>query len=124
MEALASIWPEVDDRVKVIPEDVIESWVRMESGPWDYFREVDLQLAHIALDECHRMVPKDGKGARDYAKKWSDWVGTIRHRGCNVEFLTQDPQKVNRVIDIHAECRIQLVNSEDRRDPYFKVRMG
>ena len=43
-------------RMQIIPDDVLQSWKREESGPWDYFSGVNLKYAHIALDEVHNFV--------------------------------------------------------------------
>lgn len=120
--------PEFDaiiNRIHVIPEAVLKSWMRGESGPWEYFADKELDGAHIAIDECHQYIRRQGgRGYIDVIKKWEDWLGTIRHKACTVEFLTQDPHKVAKCIEIHSSVRLQLINSEDRRDPWFGVLLG
>ena len=75
-------------RIKVIPSDVMLSWRRHESGPWDYFKGVDLRYCHIAIDEIHEICTSDMPP--DIFAQWDEWIGTIRHRGCTIEGLTQD----------------------------------
>lgn len=128
MEALEKRHPGASQRVFVIPDDELKSWRDFESetprGPWDFFKDYDLTGAHIAIDECHKWLPRAGKGNQKNAKRWEDWLSEIRHRKCTVEFLSQDPQKVNKVVDFVSTVRINLVNSEDKRDPLFSILMG
>lgn len=113
------------NRIQVIPEAVLKTWMSGESGPWEYFADKELDGAHIAIDECHQYIRRQGgRGYIDVIKKWEDWLSTIRHKACTVEFLTQDPHKVAKCIEIHSSVRLQLVNSEDRRDPWFGVLLG
>jgi hypothetical protein len=112
-------------RIQVIPESVLKTWMSGESGPWEYFADKELDGAHIAIDECHQYIRRHGgRGYVDVIKKWEDWLGTIRHKACTIEFLTQDPHKVAKCIEIHSSVRLQLINSEDRRDPWFGVLLG
>lgn len=114
------------NRIQVIPEAVLKTWMSGESGPWEYFADKELDGAHIAIDECHQYVRRHsgGRGHHEVIKKWEDWLGTIRHKACTIEFLTQDPHKVAKCIEIHSSVRLQLINSEDRRDPWFGVLLG
>jgi hypothetical protein len=41
------------DRIQIIPESVLNGWVSGQSGPWDYFKDKNLDGCHIAIDECH-----------------------------------------------------------------------
>ena len=125
-EAFKSRYPDVEDRVRIFSPEVLEQWAECDgvSGPWDFFKDIDIQDAHICFDECHNFVPKKGKGNQTNAARWAKWLGEIRHRGATVEFLSQDPHKVHSCVEEHSAVRIQLVNSEDRRDPLFNCLLG
>lgn len=114
---------EMLDRVKIIPDDVLQSWKREESGPWEYFKDVDLRYAHIAIDEIHEFIPVDGKSA-DYIRKWESFLGEIRHRGCTFEGLTQNIKRVNDCLTSRAGLRYELIPAEDMRDPLFHIQMA
>lgn len=109
-------------RLKIIPDDVLQSWRSQESGPWDYFRGVDLKYAHIAIDEIHNFVSSSKRS--DYIQKWDEFLGEIRHRGCTFEGLTQDIDQVDRVFTGRASLRLELIPAEDLRDPFFKIKMS
>lgn len=85
----------VEGRLCSIPREVLAEWARFEGGPWDYFADREdgtnpLDKAHVIFDECHVYLPKGAKSPAAWRKRWEDWLGTIRHRGCTVEFITQD----------------------------------
>lgn len=124
VEKFESKYPDAAERIKTIPKEVLDSWATGDSGPWDYFHELDIKGAHIAIDEAHNFIKKNGKGVTENARKWEAWLGEIRHRGCTVEFLSQDPHKLNKVVEQHSGVRILLVNSEDRRIPFFGILLG
>lgn len=126
LDALQAKYPEAVERVHVIPEEELKAWMDFESGrgPWTYFNGVDIQGAHFALDECHLWLPRQGEGSQKNAKRWGDWLREIRHSQCTVEFLTQDPGQVHKVVEMLAAVRLQLVNPEDQRDPIFGVQLG
>lgn len=109
-------------RMQIIPDDVLQSWKREESGPWDYFSGVNLKYAHIALDEVHNFVSEHS--SEDYIKRWDEFLGEVRHRGCTFEALTQDIHQVPKELQGRAAIRLELVNAEDFRDPFFGIRMG
>lgn len=124
IERFAQKFPDAAERIKVIPQEELDRWARFESGPWEFFQDKDLEGAHVAIDECHNFIKRTGEGCMKTAQKWEQWLGEIRHRGCTVEFLSQDPHKVHKCVEIHAGVRISLVNSEDRRDPFFAILLG
>lgn len=118
------ILPSVDDiksRIVVIPDDVLSSWRSEGSGPWDYFKDLDLSGCHIALDEIHEIVKVSSTA--DYIAKWDEFLGTIRHRGCNFEGLTQDIKSVHTCFKSRANIRYELIPCEDLRDPFFSIRL-
>ena len=118
------------ERIHVIPKEELDKWMlvhdRRQSdqaeGPWSYFQNIDINNAHIAIDEIHNFcgvsTPKHQR------QKWGKWLGEIRHRGATVEFLTQSPNKLADEIKWEASVLISLVNSETNRDPFFKIQMS
>ncbi len=110
------------DRMEVIPEDVLRTWREGESGPWDFFKGRDLTACHIAIDEVHVFI---GDGAKKEIKAaWLSWLGDIRHAGATVELLTQEVGKVFPKVVKAAGVRMLLQNTETRRDPFFRIQMG
>jgi hypothetical protein len=110
------------DRIQIIPESVLNTWVSGQSGPWDYFKDRCLDGCHIAIDECHNFC--GAKSNHKIRQRWQAWLGEIRHQGATVEFLSQSPEKVAREIHYEAGLRLSLVNSEDRRDPFLGILLG
>ena len=113
---------DIFNRLEIIPDDVLQSWKREESGPWEYFAGRNLKYAHIALDEVHNFVSEHSSEA--FIKRWDEFLGEVRHRGCTFEALTQDIHQVPKELQGRAAIRLELVNAEDFRDPFFKIRMG
>ena len=121
------------NRMKTIPKDVLQEWIHGDSGPWDYFNEKDfdgnfirpIDGCHISIDEIHNFCPTTlhDEGKTEKRKQWQQWLGEIRHMGCTIEFITQSPDKVNRVIDQHTITRTSLSSIEDEIDPFFKITM-
>ena len=109
----------LEKRVVVIPESVIASWRSGLSGPWDYFKGVDLKYAHIAIDEIHEIVRSDLP--EEVYAKWDEFLGTIRHRGCTIEGITQDISLVSKCFISRCSLRYELVPVEDLRDPFFNI---
>lgn len=116
--------PTVDDlfeRVQVIPPAVIDLWRRGDSGPWEYFKDIDLQGAHIAIDEIHEIISSSSSGS--HVEKWDAFLGTIRHLGCTIEGLTQDVKSIHSCFTSRASIQNELVPLEDLRDPFFGIRV-
>lgn len=109
-------------RIVRIEDDVIRSWRCFQSGPWDYFKGVDLRYAHIALDEIHEICRRDMPD--DVYSKWDEFLGTIRHRGCTIEGLTQDISLVSKCFVSRCSLRYELIPCEDLRDPFFSIPMS
>ena len=119
---------EVRRRIQVFPDEVVDSWLshkRDKDGPihtpHTYFLDngIDIDLAHIAIDEIHNFVPASGDPK--VAKEWERWLGEIRHEGATIEFLTQEDSKVHATIKGHAHLRLEIESSTRRRDPFFKI---
>jgi len=113
---------ELLERMQIIPDQVLATWITGQSGPWDYFREKNLDGCHIAIDECHNFC--GAKTHHRVRQRWQAWLGEIRHQGATVEFLSQSPEKVAKEIHYEAGLRLSLVNSEDRRDPFLGILLG
>lgn len=114
------VMPSVEDikaRIVVIPESVLSDWRLEKSGPWDFFAGLDLSGCHIAIDEIHEIVKISS--SPDYIAKWDEFLGTIRHRGCVFEGLTQDIKAVHACFKGRANIRNELIPCEDLRDPFF-----
>ena len=112
---------DIASRIHIIPDGVLQSWYRENSGPWDYFAGVDLKGAHIAIDEIHNFCST--MKSLDYLKKWDEFLGEIRHRGCTFEGLTQSIVNVPLLIQKRASIRLELIPCEDLRDPWFHILM-
>lgn len=113
---------DIKDRIKCIPDEVLRTWRDYKSGPWDYFHAEDLEGDRIALDELHNYVP--ASAPREYVKKWQEFLGEIRHRGCEFEGLSQYDTKVHVAIRNEAGLKRDLFNCEQRRDPFFQILMA
>jgi len=50
---------EVKSRVHLIPKAELDLWEAGTSGPWNYFSDLPLTHAHIAIDEIHNYVGPD-----------------------------------------------------------------
>jgi hypothetical protein len=109
-------------RIKQIPAEVLHQWQLGKSGPWEFFADIDVQNAHIAIDEIHKYCGRNA--SKDLKKKWQIWCGEIRHRGATVEFISQHFRKIAQEVIDESGIRLQLVNSEDRRDWFFRILMG
>lgn len=113
---------DISSRLVVIDDNVLQSWRLGLSGPWDYFRGVDLKYAHIAIDEIHNFC--SSRQSPECLQKWDEFLGEVRHRGCTFEGLTQDIDQVDRVLTGRASTRLELVPGEDMRDPFFKIKLA
>lgn len=113
---------DIKDRIQIIPDDELIRWRNEDSGPWDYFKGVDLRYAHIAIDEIHNYVSYSK--SEKYLKQWDEFLGEVRHRGCTFEGLTQDESQVHPFLVGRAALRLELYPAEDLRDPIFKIPMG
>lgn len=109
-------------RLHIIPDEVLLSWSREESGPWEYFKNCDLRYAHIAIDEIHNYISYGKSSA--YLQKWDEFLGEIRHRGCTFEGLTQDESQVHPILLGRCALRLELIPAEDLRDPFFRIKMS
>lgn len=114
---------QVRDRVRIIPEEILEKWRRFESGPWEYFKDMNLSACHIAIDEAHHYCPAIGRGndAKQHKANWQRWLGEIRHSGATVELLSQDVSKIAPEVVREASLRISLVNGENLRIPRLGI---
>lgn len=115
---------EVRNRVRRIPEEVTDSWMndKKVDGPWNYFRDVDINGAHIAIDEAHNFFPNSGR--RKHAEALRDWLAEIRHRGATVEFITQHPGQVCKELGHICGERLILTNLENEFEPIGGCRTG
>lgn len=112
---------DVKARIRVIPDVILQAWKNEQSGPWDYFEGVDLKYAHIAIDEIHNFM--SNMHSLEHLKKWDEFLGEVRHRGCTFEGLTQSASQVSNILTRRAGVCYELVPAEDLRDPYFHIPM-
>ena len=113
---------EFEDRLHVFPPEELAAWRRGESGPWAFFDGKSLADTHIAIDEIHEYAGAGAEGS--YLAQWQKWLGTIRHQGATIEFLTQNEAKVARVIKHESGLRRELMHSDERPDPFFHIELG
>ena len=115
---------EVRHRIQVIPSEETALWERDsgEFGPWSTFANVDLDGAHIAIDESHLYWP--AKGANKRCKALLDWIADVRHRGCTVEFITQNRMQVSADLRRAANMEIRLSRWDEKYEPLFGIRLG
>ncbi len=105
-------------------KDFPETVVRFASDGGELMAGINLVGAHIAIDECHNFCKASGSTPKHQREMWGQWLGEIRHIGATVEFLTQSPHKLAEEIVKEAEVRIDLLNVESERDPFFKIPMA
>lgn len=110
-----------EGRIQIIPEEVLAKWRAFVSGPWEYFKDVNLDAAHVQFDECHNFAPEVGAPAT-HKKLWADWLGEIRHMGCTVEFISQNHMKLAKNIKREAAIKLYIENMEN--DRALGVRLG
>lgn len=108
---------EVERRLQEIPLDELKRWEAGESGPWEYFKGVDYQAAHIQIDEAHLYI---GDSTKNY-RQWRDWLVAVRHGKGTVEFITQAPENLPQKIVKLAGNHIYLMDTQSTRDPFFKI---
>lgn len=114
---------DIEERIHLIPAQEIEKWRFFGTGPWDYFKETDLNGAVIIIDEAHEVCSKKGHKLKHRAE-WQRWLGQIRHRGCTVQLITQHKEKIAEELLNEVGVRRELVNVETSRDPFFKIKVG
>lgn len=113
---------EIRDRIEMIPEHVVKTWVDGTSGPSEYFANRDIQNSHIALDEMHVYAGKFAKtNVRD---QWAKFLGEIRHRGATIELITQAEDKLAKELINDIGAKLQIVKKDDEREPFFGILMG
>jgi hypothetical protein len=109
------------DRIKIIPEDVLKDWRQGQSSPLDYFQRINLDGCRIAIDEIHNFCGLNTP--KPILQAWREFLGEIRHRGCEFECLSQNESKIAKVIKDEAGLKRYLFNSENKPDPFFGIRM-
>jgi hypothetical protein len=112
---------EIRERIQLIPDDALTAWRDGEAGPWDTFKDWDLSGTHLAIDEIHNFCGAELKPA--LRAEWRKWMGEIRHRGARIEFITQHPQKANKIIREECEVQRHLYSGRENYDPYLGISM-
>jgi Zonular occludens toxin (Zot) len=109
----------VVDRIKLFDSKVTESWLTEQSGPWDFFKDADLDAGRVVLDEVHNFVHP--KSSPAYITKWRNWLGELRHCGATFEAISQYELKIHPLIRHEVGLRRVLSSSDDKRDPIFHI---
>lgn len=109
-------------RLHLIPEEELRRWMEGSSGPWRYFRDLDLNGAHIAIDEIHNFCPEHASS--HIKRQWGTWIGELRHQGCTVEFLTQHLNKLAKTVKQEADFGIKCKSTKQDLDPFFRIPLG
>lgn len=112
---------QIKDRIHIIDDRTLKLWMRGESGPWEYFADIDTDGCVIAIDEIHNYCSKYMK--KNIKQLWEEWLGEVRHMGAQIEVITQDPGKCDALIERHAGVRRWLQKDEHRADPFLKIPM-
>jgi hypothetical protein len=100
---------------------VQDQWAKGEAGPDAYFQKINLDNCRIAIDEIHTFLGQSTP--KGVVQEWRLFLGTLRHRGCEFECLTQNESKVHKAIKDEAGLKRSLFNSENKPDPFFGIRM-
>lgn len=113
------------DRIQFISSEVLQTWFADtgNSGPWDYFREMNLTNTHIMIDEVHNFVPNSTR-FDPKVQKWVQFFGEIRHRGCTIELITQDEGNIAKSVREKAIYKMRIVSCETESDEMFKIPYG
>jgi len=109
-------------RIQIIPKEVLDSWEKETSGPWEYFKEQNLQDAHITIDEIHNFIGPESSGP--HKKRWYQWIGELRHSGAKLEVISQNRGKIPIEVRREAGFWIHCKNTETERDPFFGIELG
>lgn len=112
---------DIRERIHLIPKEELDSWIDEKSGPWEYFKKFDISGSRIAIDEIHNFVHIGS--SKQYVKCWRNWLGELRHCGCEFEAITQNDSKCSPAIKQEAGIKRTLFNGEARRDPLFGIKM-
>ena len=111
-------------RVQHIPPEETAKWEDDSGkfGPWSTFADMDLNGAHIAIDEAHVYWP--AKGANKRCKALLEWIADVRHRGCTVEFITQNRMQVSADLRRAVNMEIRLSRWDEKYEPILGIRLG
>jgi hypothetical protein len=110
-------------RIHLLPADELEKWAQGESGPWEYFADIDLSGAQILLDEAHNIIPSSGL-SRDAGRQWLKWVSLCRQRGMSLHLISQDERSILKWVLSRVHVRREIVSYSCERDPLFKIPYG
>lgn len=88
-------------------------------GPWTYFQNKDMSGAHILFDEIQEIVHT--QSARNLRTLWNNWLSTIRHENCTIEFMTQLDQRVPTELKGIAETKLEIRPNKSHRFPMLPI---
>ena len=108
-------------RIHFIPAATLDEWRKGKSSPLTFFKEINLDGCRIAIDEIHNFIGT--ASPKQIAQEWKEFLGEIRHRGCEFEGISQSESKVNKVVRDEAGLKRRLFNDENKPDPFFFINM-
>jgi len=85
-----------------------------------------LDRAHVAIDEAAKIWPSSAKTAAEkrLRQKLNDWLSTIRHEGCAIEFVCQHIKQLPQIIRNLAGRRTVLTSTSLDREPILGIEQG
>lgn len=113
---------DVMQRVKLIPPAVEAGWRDQAGGPWEHWHDTDLTGSWIVLDEAHTFIGRKHSAA--YRRKWQEFCGELRHRGCQLCLITQSMGKVSEEVEADVALWNEVTNRENERETLFRIRVG
>ena len=138
------------DRIQLIPDDELKNWKTFDNegnppdnpvykplnhktddigyhdisykyvGPWLYFQDKELGGAHIMIDEIQKFV--DIRSKLNLKRLWGDWLSTIRHEGCTIEFMTQTQARLANEIKNISETTIEIIPNSEKKFPLIPIK--
>ena len=141
----------IKKRIHIIPKNILDGWKRLDPktgmpptnpdfddkfsfddeltykeisfqflGPWQYFQDLDLSAGHIMIDEIQKIV--DNRSTNKLKKLWADWLSTIRHEGCTLEFMTQTTKRLPMEIKDVSEITVEILPNAENRFPLLPIK--
>lgn len=90
---------------------------------------INLDGDYFQIDEAHNYIGTFVSGFgltrkehANFVKGWQAFLAEGRHRGlCSIEFITQHPKKLHKIVEMESGARIHLFNRENEIDPVLKI---
>jgi len=110
----------ITDKINLIPIEQTKLWMSEVSGPWEAFKDVNLAGCRVIIDEIHNYVHLKSK--QEYIHKWRQWLGELRHQGCEFEAISQYETKIHPLIRHECGLKRSLESFDDKRDPVLWIK--